>query len=218
MTEAYPLSWPLGWKRTPAHMQQRAKFSTKETVYGEHGSGSWQRSRELTIYAAMRRLADEIGRLGGSGLIVSTNCELRRDGQPRSDRKQPADPGAAVYFKLSGKDRVLACDKWDTVAGNIAAIAAHVDAIRRQERYGVGTMEQAFAGYAALPPPSTENKRPWWRVLGYDIPDQLTVDECEARYRSLARERHPDNGGSHEQMSELNSAVAEARQAAKVTA
>jgi hypothetical protein len=58
-----------------------------------------------------------------------------------------------VYFKLHGKDRVLACDKWDRVADNIAAIAAHIDAIRRQDRYGVGTIDQAFAGYSALPPP-----------------------------------------------------------------
>lgn len=31
--EAYPLSWPFGWPRTPAGKRQRARFATKETVH-----------------------------------------------------------------------------------------------------------------------------------------------------------------------------------------
>jgi hypothetical protein len=35
----------------------------------------------------------------------------------------------------------------------------------------------------------------------------------EDMYRRLARERHPDNGGSHDAMAELNRAIEEARKA-----
>jgi len=48
------------------------------------------------------------------------------------------------------------------VSDNIAAIAAHIEALRAQERYGVGTIEQAFAGYSAL------EHRTWQIVLRLD--------------------------------------------------
>lgn len=212
MTEAYPLSWPHGWPRTAAGKRTRAKFHVKHERSAQRPDGSyssWSEKGELTIAAAMRRVNDELARLGARGVIVSTNVELRRDGQPRSDRRAPDDPGVAVYFRLGGKDRVLACDKWDRVPGNIAAIAGHIDAIRRQDRYGVGTLDQAFAGYAALPPPSKE--RPWRDVLGLHREIVITASMVEDRYRSLARERHPDTGGTDAMMAELNSARAAAR-------
>lgn len=34
---------------------------------------------------------------------------------------------------------------------------------------------------------------------------------AEANYRTRARQAHPDNGGSHERMAELNAAIDEAR-------
>lgn len=205
--ESYPLSWPQGWPRTPTNKRQRARFGKVERKYSADGAHSWDRRGDLSIYGAMLRLTDELGRLGGSRFLISTNVETR------SDRKPPDDPGVAVYFTLAGKDRVLACDKWDRVPDNIAAIAAHIDAIRRQERYGVGTLEQAFAGYAALPPPGQPFKREWWRVLMFAGPMEgpTALEHAEIMYRKLARERHPDFGGTTEQMAELNAAIAEAR-------
>jgi hypothetical protein len=97
--EAFPLSWPLGWPRNKG-ARQVSKFSAD--------------GRPLTIYAAMRRMTDEFGRLGvrDRDILISTNVETRRDGMPRSDRPAPSDPSVAVYFKLKEKDRVLACDRW----------------------------------------------------------------------------------------------------------
>ncbi len=208
MTQAYPLSWPFGWKRTAQHQRQRAKFSKKETVYSQHGSGSWRQSKELTVANSLQRLFSELDRLRASSCIVSTNIETRLDGTPRSDRRAPDDPGVAVYFKLQGKDRVLACDKWDRVADNIAAIAAHIDAIRRQDRYGVGTLDQAFAGYAALPAPGSVPKRHWYQVLG--ILPSATIEEIKAAFKDMAKRFHPDQGGNHDQMAEINAAYQEA--------
>lgn len=119
---------------------------------------------------------------------------------PRSGQPEPTDPGAAVYFKLKGKPRCLACDKWARVADNIAALAQHIDALRRIERYGVGTMEQAFAGYAALPPSPSD----WWIVLG--VPQEATDAQIDDAYRQLARKSHPDAGGSHSEMARINAA------------
>jgi DnaJ-domain-containing protein 1 len=109
---------------------------------------------------------------------------------------------------MAGKPRCLACDRWLRVADNIAAIAAHIYAIRAVDRYGVGTMEQAFAGYAALPASSEE----WWLVLG--VGRDASEDEVDTAYRRLAREHHPDVGGDTNHMARLNAARDAARRSA----
>jgi hypothetical protein len=136
---------------------------------------------------------------------LSTNVALRLDGLPRSGQREPDDPGAAVYFKLKGKPRCLACDRWLTVADNIASIAAHVSAIRAVDRYGVGTMEQAFAGYAQLQSSAEE----WRIVLGLD--GGATLAQVDAVYKELARTNHPDVGGDPLQMARINQARDAAR-------
>ena len=76
MIQAYPLQWPVGYPRTkvPAH----SKFN-------------------CTFYAAMTGVMDEVRKLGGKQLVISTNVPLRRDGLPRSGQ-MPKDRGVAVYF------------------------------------------------------------------------------------------------------------------------
>lgn len=207
----FPLSWPFGWKRTPAGQRKPTRFSG--TSYGTYASGgSFRRSRDLTIAEARKRLDLELERLRARDVILSTNVELTTYGEPRSGRRPPEDPGAAVYFRLGGKDRVLACDTWTTVAGNIAAIAAHIDCIRGIDRYGVGTLEQAFAGYDALPPPGADNRPPWRAVFEFAGDAVITADDIDRRFKMLARRFHPDAGGSHEAMAQLNEARDQALQ------
>jgi hypothetical protein len=114
---AYPLQWPQGWKR--ASWRQRAAF-------GQQGARGWKEA--LTVAKARQRLSDELDRLGATYVTLSTNIELRLDGQPRSNQAEPGDPGVAAYFRLGGKQIALACDKWDRVADNIAALAKHIEA------------------------------------------------------------------------------------------
>jgi hypothetical protein len=139
---AFPLAWPDGWPR--AKGRQRASFKRQ-------GDRGWMEA--LTVAIARKRLGDELDRLGARYVTLSTNLELRLDGQPRSGQPEPYDPGAAVYFHLQGKPIALACDKWDRVADNIAAIAKHIEAMRGMDRWGVGSAARAFAGYERLPAP-----------------------------------------------------------------
>ena len=207
--QRYPLAWPVGWKRTPATERQRAAFAKTLTVPGDALRLASKRTVPLTIADAARRLEGELERLGATEPVLSTNQPLRLDGTPRSDLREPADPGAAVYFRLKGKPRCLACDRWTRVADNVAAVAQHIDALRRIERYGVGTMDQAFAGYAALPPSPAD----WWIVL--QVSPDATSAQVDDAYRRLARASHPDSGGSHDQMARLNAARDAARQAGR---
>lgn len=194
MTEAYPLYWPEHRPRTPSHKRQRSRF---ETGFG----------------IAVRRVVEELQRLGARNPILSTNVALRRDGLPLASTKHVDDTGVAVYFTYKNKQTCFACDRWDKVEDNIYAIAKTIDALRGIERWGSGDMlDAAFSGFAALPPPSA--KREWWDVL--QCRQNTSLDFARMKYQELAKIYHPDmSGGNSEKMQELNDAINEARSVLK---
>ena len=204
---AYPLSWPLRWPRTPAHERKRAQF-------GKQGVNRYGYSvrKALSTGDATTRVLDELSRMKKPGnirrvpartIVISTNIELRRDGLPYANRKAPDDVGVAVYFELDGEPHCLPCDRWDRVADNLAAIAAHIGALRGIERWGVGDLKAAFAGYKALPDRGTGT--PWWETLGTrQDADEETIRQA---YRRRAMETHPDRGGSKEAFQQVQEAL-----------
>lgn len=211
----YPLAWPFGWKRTAARERKPTTFTEtkagRPTLPLNAAPGTQPTFSKLSVpvsfVTARDRLLNQICKMGVDykAILLSTNVSLNSFGLPRADRKVPEDPGVAVYFDLHGKDRVLACDRWNSVAGNMAAIANHIDAIRRVDRYGVGTLDQAFAGYDALPPPGADNRPPWRVVFGLVNGAQVDRETILARYKRLARDAHPDTPtGSTEAMAVLN--------------
>lgn len=62
-------------------------------------------------------------------------------------------------------------------------------------------MDRAFSGFAAITGPGAKE---WWQILG--VTATATVEQINAAYRALARERHPDSGGSDAMMADLNTA------------
>jgi hypothetical protein len=159
--------------------------------------GKW-----ISVADAIARLEKQLDRLGAKNVTLSTNVTLRLDGRPRGDER-PADPGAAIYFSFRGKATVLACDSYTAVSDNIAALAAHLDALRAIERYGVGTIEQALAGYKALP---ADTAADWRAVFGFAVDSTPTLDQVDQAYKAAAKVRHPDVGGTEIEMSHLNRA------------
>jgi hypothetical protein len=195
---AYPLAWPTG--RPRARSRQPGRFST--TL---RNGPDQKKPKPLTLYEARERLAAELDRLRARSPILSSHVELGVNGQPRSGRPEPSDPGVACYFQLDGKPIVLACDSYTEVAQNIAAIAAHIDAMRRMERYGVATMTQMFTGFLALPAPIVVDD--WRATLG----EPRTLAEAEASFRERMKTAHPDGGGTHARAATLTAAIALAR-------
>lgn len=198
----YPLAWPTGRPRTAK--RQPALFRDAQAASGR-----------LSIHRAKARLITQFELMTRTGrpyrttdIILSTNIRYTRDGRRDQNvsRRDPDDCGAAVYFNLDGRPHVLACDRWDTIADNIAAIAAHIEALRGQERWGVADLAQAFAGHTALPPPEQ-----WWQVLG--VTSTATRAEIEAAWRDRAKQAHPDHGGSDAAMARLNAARDQGRKA-----
>jgi hypothetical protein len=191
----YPLCWPLAQPRTRVRM--RSRFGGKQ--------GRW------TFGRARDDLLDEIERLHASHTVLSTNVRLRLDGIPYANEREPDDPGVAVYFRRKGKPFVIACDTYDRIADNCRAIMLTIAALRSIERHGSSSLlEQAFSGFSALPPART-GIRPWREVLGVGE-GLLSLVFAEARFRELASRHHPDRGGSHERMAEINDAIRRARE------
>lgn len=184
---AFPLQWPLNWKRTANYHIQRSR-------YGDH-----------SLAAAREFVTAETRRMGGRDLVISSNLELRNDGLPRSGQRQPNDKGVAVYFKYKGKAMCFACDKWGAVEDNLWAIGKTIEAIRAIERAGSSDMmERAFTGFAQLAAPLDSE---WWRILG--VSQSASAEEIQSAYRALAKQHHPDSGGDGEQFIRVQKAYEE---------
>lgn len=176
MEDAYPLQWPAGRRRTPAECRDWGRF----------------KGTRNEVQSAM---LDEIERMGGRNIVVSTNVPVRRDGLPYASAKEPSDPGVAVYFER-GKERVcFACDQYDRVWKNMRAIGKTIEAMRGIERWGSKEMlDRAFTGFAALPPPDAAIEmpgpgalpKPWHTILNVD-PDAPWQD-IRSAYRERMRE------------------------------
>lgn len=185
----YPLSWPVGWERTEPNKRQKSQF-------GNH-----------SIITSSRELHNQIRIAGGKNIIISTNLRVRNDGIPYSNQRTPDDPGVAVYFDRKKLPKVFPCDKWKTVEENLWAIVKHIATMRGQERWGVGSLDQAFAGYAALPDP---NQRQWFEIL--QVAPTASNEMIEAAYKTLARLYHPDMPqGNHEMFIQINNAYKQAK-------
>lgn len=175
----YPLQWPAGWPRTVSYSRERGRFS-------------------CTLAAALSNLQKQVELMGGKGLVLSSNCTL-------GDLK-PKESGVVAYFTHDGLNIAIPCDRWQTVEANVQAIALTIQAMRGMERWGAKHMIKAmFTGFKALP--ESTGKRKWCAVFGCGPND--SVDDVLSRFRKLAFENHPDRGGSHEGMTELNNALEE---------
>ena len=197
---AYPLAWPVGWKRELA--RKSAQFGKKVRQYSIDGQWSWNRKTELSIADGTARVLKALDQMGyTTSVVISSNLELRNDGLPRSGQRAPTDPGIAVYWGRGAKARCIAVDRYDRVADNLAAIAATLEAMRAIERHGgAAILDRAFTGFVALPAPEQA-----WQVLG--VKHDASRSEIETAYKRLASENHPDRpAGDAEKMARINRA------------
>jgi hypothetical protein len=172
--EAFPLQWPAGRKRTEHWRREAARFDT--TL----GRARDNVVREVELLTG--------GRLGPeSNLVLSTNLELRRDGLPYANQRQPEDTGVAIYFTYKKREMSFACDRWLKIEHNMQAIAKTIEALRGIDRWGTGDMlEAAFTGFLALPAPTAP--APWRSVLS--VSATALLPEVEAAYRNLRSIAH----------------------------
>lgn len=178
----YPLQWPDGVPRTSAG--RRLTSSPFRTAYDKavenvaHSLIGFQKDSGLKI----------------EHVVLSSNVDLIN--------RRPADPGAAAWFLMDGQWVAFGVDRYSKVEANVQAIHHIVEARRVELRYGgLAIVRQTFRAFVALPSPGSKS---WWDIL--QVRPDASRDVIEGNYRRLARERHPDSGGSDVMMAELNAA------------
>jgi len=192
ITLMHPLQWPEG--------RPRVKFPFAGSFNFKNSQG-WR--EDITLHEAMKRLVNQCELLKATDCILTSNLALNTDGSPKARQPVLRDYGAALYMRHNGKPIVLPTDTYVGVEQNVAAIAAHIQATRAIERYGVGTAEEMFTGFAALPSQKAEH----WRTV-LDIPANVIVTPAliHQMRRDLSKRWHPDAGGSATMMAKINAA------------
>jgi hypothetical protein len=183
---AFPLHWPAGFPR-----------------WKSGRSGSSFRTDFEGALRNVRKSLEAFAKDSGKAItspILSSNIDLNP--LTESTGKRPNDPGVAVWFVWDGLQVCIPVDRYDTPASNLQAIHHIIEARRVELRHGTLALVRAtFTGFQALPSPKGKH---WSDIL--QVTRTPTKDAVEANYRRLARDHHPDAGGSPARMAELNHA------------
>ena len=211
----YPLTWPQYRPRTLPNDRVCASFGKRKP----NSTGNYMTKVRLSLAEARTRMLGELDKFNRVGhayrvppqsVVISSNLHVRTtDGLPRGGQPAPKDPGVALYFKLDGQQKCIACDTYNRVEDNMAGIAATIEALRAIERHGSGMFNDATKGFSLeLPSPDTINLGRGWR----EVLDYYGNSETEARlaYRRKCKETHPDAGGSDAAFDEVQKAWADA--------
>ena len=199
-----PLAWPPEKPRTPRLERRKGPFTTDAHRKAKTG---------LLPSEALARLEEEIVAWGAVEMTVTADFAVtpagtasmsRTEGLGRYARAE-LDPGVTVAFRRRAREYRLACDAHTDIAQNLAAIAADLGAKRAIDRYHVTSLVEVMS-YAELPRGKPAPKG-WREILG----DPGDLKAAMDAYRALSRVAHPDAGGSHERMVELNAAMEQAR-------
>lgn len=179
---AFPLCWPDRFPRSRPDRRQTGAFKTSL-------AGALKNVKDsLRMFAA-----DSGKKLDDT--VISSNCSLGTE--------RPSDPGVAVWFVWDGLRVCIAVDRYSKVEANLQAIHHVLEARRVELRHGgMDIVRATFTGFLALPAPTPA--RAWPEVL--NLPAHAPTNDIRSRYRDLAKERHPDTGGSDAAFAELGAA------------
>lgn len=188
MIEAYPITWPREFPRTPRRMPGKFQTSLAASL--------------KNVEDSLRKFSTDSGKKIES-LVISSNVTL---GQQR-----PADPAVAVWFHWDGLQVCIPVDRYDKVEHNLQAIHHIIEARRTELRHGgLSIVRATFTGFKALPAPGKSSVEGWRTVMEFDpgsTPTRLVLD---GRYKQLRSSRHPDKGGSAEAFNALQAAYEQA--------
>lgn len=182
--------FPLQW---PDHIERRRR--ARETgAFRTSLAGALENVRD-----SLRRFATDSGKKI-EHVAITSNVTL--------GNSKPADPGVAVWFVWDDMTVCIPVDRYAKVEANLQAIHHILEARRTEIRHGTLALVRAsFRGFQSLPAPGKTSKRAWRTVLEIEREANITSTDINHAYHRLAKSRHPDApGGSHDLMTELNSA------------
>lgn len=126
--------------------------------------------------------------------------------------------GAWVQFRLDGElfrfDHTVEKAKENGVqvkygSDVFAQLVLALEDLARISERGIYSIKKWIAGMRFLPPPTDIPS--CFVALGFtDIPD--SAEDVDARYKTLVKVAHPDQGGTHEEFMKIKKAAEDAKQ------
>lgn len=147
-------------------------------------------------------LEREVGHLGAREAVIQlalTESEIRVDGTYPLASASPAHPGVVVSFDSKHGPLRYSTDRFRSWQDNLRAIALALEALRKVDRYGVGSGGEQYRGWNALgsgtPMRAAMTYDEAQRLLGLDGGAYAVPDDVTAAVRRLSKLHHPDVGG-----------------------
>lgn len=145
-----------------------------------------------------------------------TDWETRPQRPPKTARQYQSvdERRVALRFVRKGQGVELACASQDTAQDNLRVLYLVIEALRLNDVRGYGALyaDAARQLYPALPAPGQQSPSVHTPYAVLHVRDTAPLVVCEAAYKALARQAHPDSGGSDDRMQALNAAIAAIRQ------
>lgn len=168
-------AWPH--KPTPAH-KRRGRYTFK---------AGWDDTLSL--------LAREMRHLKADHPVIAAGFreqDLRLDGLPRSNAREPEHPGVEISFSafaVEGRPRLVyatdVCERWEH---NVRSIALGLESLRAVDRYGITRRGEQYAGWRQLGSGETDD--------GPSLARGAALIREAGSVRDALKVTHPDAGGS----------------------
>lgn len=139
----------------------------------------------------------ELRHLDARSIVIGCGLrerDIRNDGWPRSDAREPGHPGIELSFDTPHGRLVYATDVCVWWQHNVRAIALGLEALRAVDRHGITRRGEQYAGFKQL-------------TAGGPDPDrgaELIHQHGSARAALLAT--HPDQGGDPADFADVQAA------------
>ena len=131
-------------------------------------------------------LERELYYLGAENILIGGGWraqDIRNDGLPRADAREPGHPGIEISFDTTKGRMVYASDVCNAWRDNLRSIALGLESLRAVDRFGITRKGEQYAG--------------WLQIESADDPvvRGRTLVEIAGGVDLAIRQHHPDLGG-----------------------
>jgi hypothetical protein len=189
-------------------MQSTFRPLRKETWVGEFTDPHARRSRyvfKANWNDTVNLLDREVALLGAEHFVIEADfseSDIRLDGLPRANARQPEFPGVRVAFESKHGPLVYQTDVCAFWQHNVRSIALGLEALRAVDRYGISGRAEQYTGFRAIEAPrvastfnTVEAALAWLQsedCAGFSGAGALNI---RSLVKHAMNQHHPDRGG-----------------------
>lgn len=146
---------------------------------------------KATWTSTLRLMENELLHLDAKLVVIQadfTENDIRNDGLPKANARQPAHPGVRIAFESRHGPLTYATDSCDFWQHNVRSIAVGLEALRAVDRYGVTKRGEQYTGWKQLP--SANSAGPTLSQM-----DAAAIIRPHGTFKAARFATHPDRNG-----------------------